>query len=291
MKAQQFLQWVEDVGVNNLVWMTDLDHTVLDMQKDPTKVRAPAGLSDSFAALDRATEGRFFVITGREMSYVQSIFPDQCPKASTEYHNAMYWGGGLPVEELNPQPQWSLLDPALRDLTAKYWPEDFAFRDKPFMRSLHFKHAPEFSDANYKAKVKGELQQLLDTYFAQTGQRLINIDGGSVFDIAPEGSTKAAAVDDILDHMRSIFIRRMLTPVYFGDSPGDLDAAYAVQKTGGKFIAIGDDTRVTNIADFCFASTAEARDVFANAAQLPERLAVYDHSAAHDVSINPGCDF
>lgn len=274
MNQTDFLEWVGEVGINNLIWCTDLDHSVLDMLKNASAVVAPAGLENTFQTLDDLTEGRFYVITGREMSYVDRTFPNGLLKASTEYHNAMRWDNNGEVEELNDKPQWNLIDDRLKDVIARYWPDGLSPRDKPFMRSLH-QHSKLFKDPAYKETVRLEIQAILDDYYDQTAQRLVNIDGGSVFDIAPEGSSKGPAMEDIIAECQANFPNRDLTPIYFGDSPGDLPAADVVQKMGGKFIAVGSDERVTSVADFKVHDPASCRALFANTARLMPRAQAF----------------
>lgn len=274
MYETAFIEWVHETGINNIIWCTDLDHTVLDMLKNASAVTAPAGLEESFHLLDAKTEGRFYVITGREMSYVDRTFPNGLLKASTEYHNVMRWDNDGIAEELTDKPQWHLIDDRLKDVIARYWPDGLAPRDKPFMRSLH-QNSKLFQDPAYKETVRLAIQEILHDYYIQTGQRLDNIDGGSVFDIAPEGSSKGPAMEDIIADCQARFPNRDLKPVYFGDSPGDLPAVPIVKAAGGKFVSIGNDKRVTNVADFKIHTPSACRILFANTARLMPKAPAY----------------
>lgn len=286
MDARHFIAWVEDTGINNMIWTTDLDHTVLDMVKDANQVAAAPGLEDIFHALDLNTEGRFHPVTGREMEYVDRIFPMRPLKASTEYHSMMRWEDDGEPQALFDRPQWDVIDPALNSIIEEFWPDDFRPRQKPFMRSLHISHVPALQSPDTKAHVTALIQNALDQYAAKTGQTLTLIDGGSVFDIAPDGATKAAAMGDILNHYDAKYPDRLLTPVYFGDSPGDLPAVPIVQAVGGKFIAVGNDPRVTKMADFQFPNPAECRNVFSIASRLPHRAPRFK-SSNPQVSVGP----
>ena len=267
--APDFIAWVEEIGLNNLIWASDLDHTVLDMVKDASQVTAAPGLEETFHALDLNTEGRFHPVTGREMEYVDRIFPKRLLKASTEYHSVMRWTEDSPAEVLFDRPQWDALDPDLDSIIRQFWPQDYIPRHKPFMRSLHISHVPDLQVPETKAHVTNLIRNALDRYKSVTGQNLQLIDGGSVFDIAPDGASKEYALRDILARYDALYPGRILTPVYFGDSPGDLPAAPVVQAAGGKFIAIGHDPRVTQIADFHLENPEECRNVFAIASRLP----------------------
>lgn len=264
----RLIDWVDQIGINNFVWMTDLDLTLLDPAKDPNNVRAPEGLEETCDKIDQVTDGRFYIITGREMSFVNNVFPSIGFKASTEYHNVVRWDRDSETTELNAKPQWDLVDDEINGVLRKWWPEDFKFREKPFMRSIHYTHAPKLQDEDVKLEVKGALQAIFDRYAAKTGQNLINIDGGKVFDIAPEGSTKEKAAQDIMDHAAQNSNGQPLVPIYFGDSPGDLDAVPAIKAAGGVFVSVGDDPRVKAVADFHLDDTADCRALFKAVSEL-----------------------
>ena len=266
--ATEFLKWVSQTGINNLVWCTDLDHTVLDTHIGSHLVRANSGLEDNFRALDRATEGRFYVITGREMAFIDSNFPNTKLKASSEYHNVMRWETNGKETAVRPLPQWSLIDEELQDIIEEFWPESYRMRPKPYMRSIHYNQAPALNDPLVKEHVIARLQMILDKYHAQTGQKLENIDGGHVFDIAPQGSSKGTAIQEIMKRSHQNCKGRALTPVYFGDSPGDIPAAIETKKLGGKFVAVGNHPDVLALADFHIQGPALCRALFQNAVRV-----------------------
>lgn len=255
---QDLLDWISKTGLDNIIWATDLDLTLLDSQPDPDKVAAPPGLQEACAAIDVRTSGRFFVITGREMSYVDSIFPGASFKASCEYHNMFRLADGA-VQELSARPQWTLVDEELAAIAADH--PGMMIRKKPFMRSIHYSHAPSLKDDGVKSAVIGLLQKLLDKLENLTGQKIRNTDGGKIFDLGPDGLDKGQAYEAIITYAQSqVTDGRTLVPIYFGDSPGDLPAALVAKQHGGIFIAVGSDARLTSIADFVLDSPQECRD-------------------------------
>lgn len=256
--SKKVLQWIQHQGLENILWATDLDLTVLDAHKDPSQVKAPEGLEEAFRELDRLTKGKFFIITGRELSYVDEVFPKTKFKASAEYHNMVRYNPDEPHEEPNPQPQWDLINDKLSTLLGNF--PGMTMREKPFMRSIHYSHADKLKNPNIKEFVKGAIQLVLDQYETKTGQALENIDGGSVFDIAPKGSNKGNAYNDAMLHVLESGAERPV-PIYFGDSPGDIPAAAYVKSQGGIFVQIGDDPRLEPYADFKLDNTAECRDL------------------------------
>lgn len=259
MNLQALTDWIEQVGIENIIWVTDIDETLVEKGANPNDILAPAGLEDDCFALDDLTEGRFFIVTGREMPYIDELFPSKGLKVSSEYHNLMRLHPGQPEEEVNPQPDWSLIDPDLQLITDAH--PGMVLRIKPYMRSLHYSGAPDIqADPELKAAIHEELEMLLEGYQAQTGQEITIIDGGKVYDMGPGGLNKGYAYDAILDYVAERNTDgRKLYPIYFGDSPGDLPAAELVQQNGGKFISVGDDDRVTLIADFKLTDPEECR--------------------------------
>lgn len=270
---QDILDWISKTGIDRILWATDLDLTVLDAAADPSKVTAPPEVENACREIDRLTKGRFFIITGRELEYVDKVFPNEAFKVSAEYHNMVRLDASG-IRDLSPRPQWGLIDPAMDKIVAAN--AGMVVRKKPFMRSIHYTHAPGLKDFNVKAKVQGQFQRLLNKLEKQTGQKVEIKDGGSVFDIGPAGADKGVAFRDILKHVE----RRQAGPfslIYFGDSPGDIPAAQFAKSKGGVFVAVGNDPRVTALADFTLADPASCRALLIKAGGVtPGR---FPHSA------------
>ncbi|MCM2343613.1 MAG: HAD-IIB family hydrolase [Alphaproteobacteria bacterium] len=249
--TQALQDWVSQTGWGRLLWATDLDLTVLDAAADPSKVTAPPEIEFACHQIDQLTQGRFYIITGRELDYVDKVFPNVPFKVSAEYHNmARFDAAG--IQDLNPRPHWALIDAAIDAIVATHG--GMVVRKKPFMRSIHYTHAPGLKDFNVKAQVQQQLQLLLDQLAQQTGQVVEIKDGGSVFDIGPAGADKGVAFADIYNRVSGAPV-----PVYFGDSPGDIPAAQFAKSKGGVFVAVGQDPRVLALADFTLADPAACR--------------------------------
>ncbi|QQG35177.1 MAG: HAD-IIB family hydrolase [Micavibrio aeruginosavorus] len=248
---QDIWDWVNKTGLDRILWATDLDLTVLDAAPDPSKVTAPPEVEAACQEIDRLTHGRFYIITGRELDYVDRVFPNTPFKVSAEYHNmARFDAAG--IQDLNPRPQWALIDAAIDAIVAVN--HGMVVRKKPFMRSIHYTHAPGLKDFNVKAQVQQQLQALLDHLAQKTGQVVEIKDGGSVFDIGPAGADKGVAFADIYSRVSGAPV-----PVYFGDSPGDIPAAQFAKSKGGVFVAVGHDPRVLALADFTLDDPAACR--------------------------------
>ncbi|MBI4031654.1 MAG: HAD-IIB family hydrolase [Proteobacteria bacterium] len=251
-----FSDWIRRTGLANIIWITDVDETLLEKSSNPNNVTQIPGLESLCEKLDARAGGGFYVITGRDLPWLDKVFPARRIRASCEYHCLFRREPDEPPEILNPVPEWSLIDEEMESLAVRH--EGLLLRKKPFMRSLHYIAVPEEKREAVKAAIEPKLKALLDRHNAQTGQAVGMVDGGKVFDMGPSNSDKSHAFIDILRHAEAKTGKK-LTPVYFGDSPGDLPAARTAQENGGKFIAVGNDPRVTSVADFMLESPAAYR--------------------------------
>lgn len=249
--------WLNKTGLDHILWATDLDLTVLDAAADPSKVTAPPEVEAACLEIDSKTNGRFFIITGRELDYVDKVFPNVPFKVSAEYHNMARFDAVTGIQDLNPRPRWDLIDTDIDSIVAAN--SGMVVRKKPFMRSVHYTHAPGLKDFNVKANVQQQFQLLLDQLHQQTGQMVEIKDGGSVFDIGPAGADKGVAFADIFKRVPAGVV-----PIYFGDSPGDIPAAHFAKAQGGVFVAVGKDPRVLALADFTLDDPAACRALLMN---------------------------
>ena len=255
---QDILDWIGVVGLSRIVWATDLDETLVDShgsRGDGT------GANDDLVQLcrdmERALNGRFYIVTGRDMESLDRILPGLNPKASTEYHSMLRHKDG--TVDLGPRPHWHLIDDALDAIAARF--DGVLVRKKPFMRTVKFGASPALAaDKGLLATVRDEVEALMQHVSSAQGVHLVNIDGGRVFDLAPGGRDKADGIRWVVEHAAADYKGDGdLVPVYCGDSPGDLPGAKVVQGMGGKFISVGPDPRVTAVADFTLPDTASCR--------------------------------
>lgn len=260
MTYEALESWISEVGIKNIIWVTDIDETLVEKGANPNDILAPTELEEQCHEIDAATEGRFFIITGRELPYVDTLFPGKGLKVSAEYHNVMRLDPSKDPVAVNPKPKWDLLDDELKSLEDRH--PGMMLRIKPFMRSLHYSGADDvMNDAEMKDQIQGELEGMMAEYLFTTGQEITIIDGGKVFDMGPGGLDKGHAFKKIMEIVSEAenVQGRTLYPIYFGDSPGDLPAAKIVQDLGGMFISVGEDPRVTSISDFRLDNPAQTR--------------------------------
>ena len=238
------MDWIQKTGLTQLVWATDLDLTLVVPSVDPNKAAAPAGLEEACQRLDSKTQGAFFIITGRDIAYVDNkLFPNARFRISAEYHNMTRFDPGVPPLHLNPIPQWNLIDNDLDALSLVR--AELCLRKKIFMRSLHYTNVPDAERAVVKEQLREKLTDLLTQLSQLSGQAIALTDGGHIFDMGPANSDKGRALEDILRH-----VGQSRTPIYFGDSPGDLPAGRVAKVHGGIFVAVGKDPAVVAEADF-----------------------------------------
>jgi len=270
----ELLNWVSTTGFRNLVWATDLDSTLLDPQSDPNLAYTPPGLAEACRKLDKKTGGCFFIITGRDMSYVDNqAFPGDLFAASTEYHNRVRYERGGPAIDLSPVPNWSVIDADLDRLVA--CDQRLVLRKKPFMRSLHYKKVHEAERATVKEQLKATLTELLAQLNKESGQDIKLTSGGLIFDMGPAGPDKGLALKDYVEYVnRRDGIEHL--PLYFGDSPGDVPGAHMAHQLGGKFVAVvkhlneklDEDLEVLGATDFALKDTMECCAFFEEASCL-----------------------
>ncbi|MGB9152270.1 MAG: HAD-IIB family hydrolase [Alphaproteobacteria bacterium] len=258
----KILDWIDKKGIEHLIWAIDLDSTVLNPQIDPNTVVSPRGLETSCNKLDKKTLNAFFIITGRDLTFVDKVFPKTKFRVSAEYHNMARFNPNAAPSYLSPLPDWKLIDGDLDRLVLTRPKEEMFLRKKMFMRSLHYAQVPANDRAFIKATLQTELTTLLDTFSQKTGQKITLTDGGHIFDMGPVGANKGKALEDIIKHVaQSDAPNQPRFPIYFGDSPGDLPAAHVAKAHNGVFVAVGKDASVIKEADFFLKSPAQCRNL------------------------------
>ncbi len=183
---QDLIDWIKKTGLENIVWTTDLDKTVLDTWADPNKMAPAPGLEETCRILESRTAG-FYVITGRDADYVDNVvFPHSHMRLSAEYHNMARYEPFGAAQDLGPRPQWDLVDPEMDALVAAN--AGLRLRKKPFMRSLHYSQVPETQRPAIKAMLSNSLSAILEKLKKTTGQEIELTDGGLIFDMGPKGA-------------------------------------------------------------------------------------------------------
>jgi trehalose-phosphatase len=263
---RDIFEWIEKTGLRNIVWLTDLDRTVIDHDRKTGTVAAPQELREACDRLDARTAG-FFIVTGRDVDTVDNrIFPGSRFRISAEYNNVARYDRGAAAEHINPVPPWGLIEARMEAL-AQSRPGLF-LKKTDHMWMIHYSRVPDEEHAAVEAALKEPLAALVREMNAQgLGPPLLLANEDQMFQLTPEGSDKGPAVAAIMRHAQANADRK-LAPIYFGDHPGDIPAGKAAQAHGGIFVSVGGDPDVIAAADFHLPDTVAARALFAKAAGM-----------------------
>jgi len=263
---QDILDWVARTGLSNIVWITDLDRTIIDHDRYTGTTTPPAGLDETLRSLDRQTAG-FYIVTGRDLESVDNrLFPGDRFRTSTGYHSVARFDPDAEPVNIIPVPEWELIEKRLEALT-KTHPKLF-LKTMDHYRGLQYFRLPAEEQAAARDVLAGPMQDLVDEMNAKSGKpRLELADCDGALEIVPVGSSKGPAIGDILAHAQDRNGRRLVL-IYFGDNVGDIAPGLAAQERGGIFVAVGDDPDVNAVADFHLPDPASARVLFAKAAGM-----------------------
>ncbi len=262
---QDILDWISRIGLSNIVWITDLDRTIVDNDRKTGKVFVPPDLEGVCRRLDDATAG-FYIVTGRSLNTVDTVFfPNTRFRTSAEYHNVERFDpDAAPVYA--PEIPWQVVDEDFTELSQAH--RALNVKVMGYLRAFQYHRVPEDERPALKAMLLPRLEALVARLNAVPGAPPVEVvDFDESFDIVPVGTSKGPAVDDIMAFAEGRKVRP-LTPIYFGDNPGDIPAGRAAQAHGGVFVAVGDDPEVGAAADFVLPDTATARALFARASAM-----------------------
>ncbi len=275
MAADKLLNYINSIGIGNIVWATDLDGTILSFQDDPEAVKPGLGLCESLQIINTVTQGRLYVVTGRDIAFVDRIFHPFQPNISAEHHCHVRGLGRNDAKK----PDWSIIEAdlsAVAQLHSSAWVESV----KPFSRTIHFRNV----DADAKDDVRLALTQLAvqatQTYNDTIGGEILGIKfGADAIEISLKNKNKGMAIDDIM----SLPTNSGKIPLFWGDSEADVPAAERVKAYGGAAVAVGPDAKMKNIADFHFTDPEAANEALSQiSTQLYNknfiRSAVFDTS-------------
>ncbi len=253
---QKIKEWIESVGLSKIVWCTDLDKTLASKSSDPNTLTMPLEAKQNFYSLTKLTEDKLFIVTGRELEVVDKLFKEQTLKVSSEYNNITRFDLKKPPYITTFLPDWCILDEYFDQFLTQIHPQ-IVVRKKPIMRSIHYRLVPSQLKLKVEKQLYDQVTNIISKYNNKFQQELIIQDGGEALDIGPYPSCKSRAIEAILDKVNSDTEAIDPIPIYFGDSPGDIEAGMYVQKCGGKFIVVGPNKKVQNYGDFFLNSPEE----------------------------------
>ncbi len=262
MSSKKLSSYINRIGIENIVWTTDLDGTLLDFQDDPESVTAGPELIQDLRNIHRLTGGNLFIVTGRNMAFVDQIFFPFQMNISAEHHCHVRGFGKNDVT----RPDWSIIQADLAAV-AKIDPAAWVEKTKPFSRTIHFRNVNEENKDEIKVCLTQLALDAVGVYNRQVGKEILGIKfGADAIEVGLKSKDKGIAIDDIM----AIEGNTRKTPVFWGDSEADLPAALRVKFYGGIVVAVSPDEELKKIADLHFSTPEIAR------AELAEILAQYN---------------
>lgn len=245
-------KFIQSLGWTNILWATDIDGTLADFHSDPKAVRIPGETLQDLNKINALTQGGLCAITGRDLDFVQNYaLPGLQIIISAEHHTVLKDALGE-VHALVPLPRWEFIDKNLQTEAAKLHPRIW-IEAKQTSRTLHYRDVPETSRGDIGEKAEKLSLALCDSYNAAAfGDRLQVKKGAFAFEIGPP-QDKGKALHDI---MRGFPGR---TPLFFGDSPADLEGGKAALDLKGVFVSVGPDKDTREAATLHFDTPADLR--------------------------------
>lgn len=223
----------------NVALFLDLDGTLLDLAATPDQVVAEPGLRALLLQLERRTAGALALVTGRQVAFVDALFPGHhfpghhfpghhftvAGLHGAELRPGTSAGGGIaaiaaPTRETQSfQAAFSRMNTAARGL-------GLLTEDKGAAFALHYRQAPE---------LRGEAERIMAeaARIAGPGYRLR--EGKCVIELCPAGADKGAALRNLM--ASPPFNSRH--PLAAGDDLTDEAMFKAANALGGLSIRIG----------------------------------------------------
>lgn len=202
----------------------DVDGTLLRIRDNPSEVQADRELIHVLEACSIELDGAMSLVSGRSIAEVDRIFaPAVFPVAGA--HGAEL---RIHADDKVSAPHEPLPGKVIKSLEA------LAARNGRLLvekkrggASLHYRKAPELEE---------ECRRVVTKLLAELGDAYRLIAGKMVFEIAPAGHNKGAAIRSFLDIPP--FAGRL--PVFLGDDVTDEDGFRIVNQLEGMSIRVGD---------------------------------------------------
>ena len=203
----------------------DVDGTLLDLARRPDEVVVPARLVTILTSLQNVLEGALALVSGRAIRQLDDLFaPLKLPCAGV--HGGERRDSAGKMHYLAPDAP-SRLDPARAALTHFVATKPgLLLEDKRSSLAVHFRERPELADT---------VQRRLEEAVVLVGEGFRIQESVLVCEIIAAAAHKGDAVEAFL--AEPAFAGRM--PVFVGDDVTDLDALAAVERHGGRAVAVG----------------------------------------------------
>lgn len=238
--------------VLNSALFLDIDGTLLDIAGTPEAVEVPSDLPDILTKLSSCFQGAVALISGREISFIDKLFPDlTLPIAGLHGAELRYNSGEVirPPQSTTFRQAKDYLKKAADDL------HGVIFEDKNMAAALHYRNAEELEDlvkkhVAYAGEIAGSSWQVQH--------------GKMVAELRPTNYNKGTALSQILQ--LADFKTRI--PYAFGDDLTDEQMFLTAETFGGYGVLIGNPTRKTN-AKRMLSSPQKLRDWLRQTTKTP----------------------
>jgi trehalose 6-phosphate phosphatase len=207
----------------------DIDGTLIDLAETPDAIKVPNGLADDLAALSRHLNGALALVTGRALSFADTLFsPHQFPIAGLHGTERRLLDGTV----LRSEPTPEFLDVKERLTTI---PDSFPgvlVEDKGAAIAVHFRQVPELAN---------HLGEAMRMALSKAGEGYELQHGKMVLEIRPDSADKGRALEAYL--CDAPFAGRI--PIAFGDDLTDEAMFKLVNRMGGISFHVGSRTDET----------------------------------------------
>lgn len=204
--------------------LSDFDGTLAELAPTPTAARPHPQARAVLSRLAAATDGAVAIVTGRPIATIDGLLdlPSLCVAGlhGLERRDSAgrLWRASPPTQAL------ALARSGLQRLVEAH--PRLLLEDKGLTLAVHYRGAPHLAEV---------VQEVTARILAHTAGELQRLRGTMVFEFAPLGASKGAAVGALLTDPP--FQGRL--PVYLGDDAGDEEAFRTVNALGGLSVRIG----------------------------------------------------
>ena len=204
-------------------FLLDVDGTIIDIAPTPDAVHVPASLKDTLASLQRKTSGATALVSGRELTTLDSLFAP-LEMAAIGCHGAEWRLQPGHAIEFRSNPLAREIKQAI--LSAVAGLPQIRAEDKDYTLAFHYRSAPELGP-----ELEVRLEQAIMPYTSEL--RLLH--GKLVLEVKPRNFDKGEVVRALTHHVTFSGSR----PVFLGDDTTDQDAFAAVRELNGIGISVG----------------------------------------------------
>ena len=208
----------------NWALFLDFDGTIVDIAPTPGSVDVPGDLPPLLAALREALGGAVAIVTGRPIEQIDGLLGAAVPAVAGSHGVERRTADGAIVPPPFPRSDLQVVRARLREFAAEH--PGVLVEDKTYSLALHYRLVPT---------LRGACRDVLNAAIEGNMEGWQLVEGKSVFEIRPRGSTKGTAIEAFMGE--APFLGR--TAVFCGDDVTDEDGFAVVNARGGVSVRVG----------------------------------------------------